>query len=480
MEKLKICLVSAVQTSFWGSERREYEKHYLPEMKKLAGELGFELCALEEPLPDGAAAEAAKPKIEAMKPDLLLIQVSTFAAGEILIPLAETGLRIGLWGVPEVTDKGAIPNNSFCGINMYAGILHQYLGYEPKFKWFYGDVKDELFLKRFAVTVKALSALKHLKGAKIGLVGGIAPGFYDFYYDARIAGKKLGVKIDDLLEFSDVKARAQAYSADEIRPEVEELRSEYVCIRDEMDDYHVETSARVYKAFVDLVKERGFDAVAISCWPKFRKEMGIVVCAVIGRLLDHGILAACEGDVDSIITAMILRDLSGQQPMLMDLSKFDEQDQSVLMWHCGSAPRRYADGGGCTLAGHYKPGSHVTCEDDVKVVGVNDMYYGARPVTVARLTNDYKNMMLFSGEFVDKADHSFDGSRGWVGRLSVDGSPLAVRDLVNTVVSQGYQHHYPIVEGSVEEELREVMAWLDIEPMEYRPYRNYLQTPTLK
>lgn len=476
MKKLKVCMVSAVQNSFWGSTRREYEKKYTPAMKALADKLDFELCVIEKPLPDRPAAEAAKKEILAMKPDFLLIQVSTFAAGEILIPLAQTGLRIGLWGVPEVENTGAIPNNSFCGINMYAGILEQYLGYKPKFKWFYGDMDDERFLERFTVTIKALKALKHLEGAKIGLIGGIAPGFYDFYYDARIAREKLGVEIDDVLEFSDVRNRAESYTKEEIQPVIDELRGEYVCIRSNMDDAHVETSARVFQAFRDIAEERGFDAIAISCWPKFRKEMGITVCAVIGRLLDHGILAACEGDVDSIITAMLLKDLSGHDPMLMDMSKFDEKTQDVLMWHCGSAPGHYANHNGCTLAGHYKPGSHVTGEDDIMVVGVNDMYYGDRPVTVARLTNNYKNMMLFSGDFVDKDDHSFDGSRGWVGHLTTDGESLAVRDLVNTVVSQGFQHHYPIVEGHVENELREVMAWLDVEPMPFKSYRTYLQT----
>lgn len=479
MGKVRIGLVSAVQTSFWGSQKQEYKKHYVPEMKRLAKELDFELCVIEEPIPSGAAAEAIRSQIESFRADFLMVQVSTFAAGEILLPLADTGLPMGLWGIPEVAEDGAIPNNSFCGINMYAGILKQYLKYVPKYKWFYGDVTDAMFLERFKVTVRAIRALKHLKGAKIGLIGGIAPGFYDFTYDPRIAAEKLGVKIDSQLEFSDVKQRALAYKEKEIQSEIEELRSEYVCIRNEMDAEHIEVSARVFKAFKDIVEERGYDAIAISCWPKFRKEMGIVVCAVIGRLLEHGIVAACEGDVDSIITAMMMRDITGIQPMLMDLSKFDEEDQSILMWHCGSAPSHYADRGGCTLAGHYKPGSRVTGEDDIKVVGVNDMYYGARPVTVARLTNDYKNMMLFSGAFLEKEDHSYDGSRGWIGELSADGERLPVRTLINTVMSQGFQHHYPIVEGHIEDEMREIMAWLDLVPVEFLDYHTYLQRSTL-
>ena len=479
MSKLKICLVSAVQTSFWGSGSREYENRYLPGMSMLAKELEFELCSIAQPVSNGKEAQNAREQILALKPDFLLIQVSTFAAGEILVPLADTGIRLGLWGVPEVADEGAIPNNSYCGVNMYAGILQQYLGAQARFKWFYGDLDAPMFRERLRITVRALQTVKKLSGAKVALVGGIAPGFHDFYFDERLTARRLGVRVDSLVEFADIKERALAYKEVEIAAEVERMKGEYTALSADMDASHLANSARVYRAFADLIAENNYDAIAVSCWPKFRRELGIVVCSVIGRLLDHGMIAACEGDVDSAITMLMLRELTGRQPMLMDMSKIDETDGTLLMWHCGSAPGWYSDQAGTTLEGHYKPGSHVTCEDDVRVVGVNQMYYGARPVTAARLTNDYKNMLVFSGEFVEKADHSYHGSRGWMGKLQSDGEPLLVQTLVNTVLSQGFQHHYPIVAGSVEAELREIMAWLGIAPVEWFAYRDYLQTSTL-
>ena len=479
MENLKICFVSAVQTSFWGSSKEEYKNHYLPEMERLSKQLGFELQCIAEPIKDGQDAKAAKEKIIKMAPDFLMIQLSTFSAGEILLPLAETNVRIGLWGIPEVTESGAIPNNSFCGMNMYAGILRQYFDPNIKYKWFYGDTKDELFLKRFQITVKALKAIKNLRGSKLALVGGVVPGFYDCLFDERATANKLGVEIDRSLEFGDIKARALAYTSAEIAPEIEAMKTEYTHIHSNLDALLIENTVRVYKAFTDYCEENKYDAVAISCWPRYRKELGIVVCAVIGRLLEHGILAACEGDVDSAISMMILRNLTQEMPMLMDLSKFDESDNSVMMWHCGSAPKRYADAAGLTLAGHYKPGSRVTGADDIMVAGVNDLYYKNSDVTVTRLTNNYKNMLSFTGEFIAKNNRGYDGSRGWIGNLSHDGEPLQARKLVNTVLSQGFQHHYAVVAGNVEEELFEVMAWLGIKPLQYLNYRNYLQDDTL-
>lgn len=475
MKPCRIYLVSAVQTSFWGSDRRQYENYFVPEMEKLSREINFELTSQKEIVTNETEARNTAQRIRSGEYDLLLIQVSTFADGNIISGLAEAGIRIGLWAVPEITDNGAIPNNSFCGINMYASILHQYIDSSMPYKWFFGDMKDPLFIDRLRVTVRALGALRTLKGAKIGLIGGIAPGFNDLYYDERQTKSRLGVTVNRMLEFSDVKDKALAYPEEEIAPIVAAIRSESTCVAGDMTNMGLENTARVYKAFEDIVKENHFDAIAISCWPRFRRELGIVVCAVIGRLLENGIVAACEGDVDSAISMLMLTELTGIQPMLMDLSKPDFQDDSVLMWHCGSAPKRYANRDGVIFDGHYKPGSRVTCMDDIRVSGVNNMYYEAQPVTIARFTNHYDSILTFSGDFIDKNDHSYDGSRGWVGNMTMDGEKLSSLTLVNTVMTEGLQHHFPIVSGHVEDEVREIAAWLNIAPVTPVDCKPYLQ-----
>lgn len=475
MKPCRIYLVSTVQTSFWGSTERQYEKYFVPEMEKLAGELNFALTCQKEIVTNEAEARKAKARICGGEYDLLLIQVSTFADGNIILPLAETGVPMGLWAVPEITPNGAIPNNSFCGINMYGSILHQYVDRSLAYKWFFGDIRDPLFIDRLRVTVRALGALRSLRGARVGLIGGIAPGFNDLYYDERQTKQTLGITVDRTLEFSDVKDKALSYTAEQIDPIVDAICSECARVASDTTRMGLENTARVYKAFEEIVKEREYDAIAISCWPRFRKELGIVVCSVIGRLLENGIVAACEGDVDSAISMLMLSKLTDTQPMLMDLSKPDFSDNSVLMWHCGSAPKRYADRNGVLFDGHYKPGSRVTCMDNIRVSGANNMYYAEQPVTIARFTNNYQSVLTFSGSFIDKTDHGYDGSRGWIGNMTMDGAPLSTLSLVNTIMTNGLQHHFPIVSGHVEAEVREIAAWLNIAPVEVTPYQPYLQ-----
>lgn len=476
MKKCRVCMVSTVQTSFWGSKERLYEKKYIPEMQVISQEFGFELTAFTQIITDEKEAEKIENRIREGEFDFLLVQVSTFAAGDIILPLCRTGVRMGLWAVPELTEKGAIPNNSFCGINMYGSIMKQYLGKEGCCKWFFGEIQDPWFKKRLQVTIRALTALKNMEGARVALIGGIAPGFHDFYFDERQTRSRLGVTVSTELEFSDIFQKAQTFPSERVKELTEEMKRECRCVAKDLTEETLENTARVYMAFENLIKENGYDAIAISCWPKYRKELGIVVCSVIGRLLENGMVAACEGDVDSAISMLLLKYLSGHQPMLMDLSKFDREEEAVLMWHCGSAPHSYADENGVYLDGHYKPGSCVTCMDEKRVSSVHNMYYGQKPVTVARFTNNYKNMLTFTGEFINKEDKSYDGSRGWLGKIASDKKAVSVEDLINTILVQGFQHHYPIVAGDVEEELQELMAWLGIRPLEWIPFRNYFQT----
>jgi len=96
-----------------------------------------------------------------------LIQNSSFSAGDIIPHLARVRGRMGLWAVPETTDSGPLPLNSFCGMNMYSSIIGQYLKEEGiPFKWFFGDINGEFFGPRFDATLKVLQNIKTLSKAK--------------------------------------------------------------------------------------------------------------------------------------------------------------------------------------------------------------------------------------------------------------------------------------------------------------------------
>jgi len=115
---------------------------------------------------------------------VLIIHHSSFSSGEVVLPLVEIHIPLGIWAIPEPTEEGPLPLGSLIGVNLYASILGQYFkDHNILFKWFFGSPEDDTFLESFKLTVDVLRTIKSLKNSCIGLIGGIAQGFYDLYFD---------------------------------------------------------------------------------------------------------------------------------------------------------------------------------------------------------------------------------------------------------------------------------------------------------
>ena len=68
----------------------------------------------------------------------------------------------------------------------------------------------------------------------------------------------------------------------------------------------------------------------------------------------------------------------------------------------------------------------------------------------------------------------YEAAEGLGARLN--GKPISARDFTNTILSSGFEHHYPIAWGDLSDEVAEMNAWLGIKPITKIPYENYLQT----
>lgn len=480
--KLKIGLVGSVQANFGGAAAGGQNKIFnrgVEGLKQLSGKLGFELYVYPELLVTGDDAIKAKKVLETEGVDFLLHQITTFSAGDVIINLAKINAFLGLWALPEPASKGNIfadSINSFCGINMYSSIIANYLKeYSIKYKWFYGNTEDEMFLNRFSVSVKALTAVKKMRNSKVALIGGIAPYFNDLYFDERLGQKRLGVNIQRNHEFSEIKQRAISYKNTDIEDSMELMTSGYKDISAASKE-SLNTHARFYKAYMEFCKEYKYDALGISCWPKMQDELEGLSCSIIGKLNQNGIPAACEGDLPGAVSMLLQKYITEDATTLMDLSGLDENDQTVFMWHCGPSPECYANCDGACLSYTYQP----TAAGTIRKIGlIADMVFKPQQVTFMRITGEWDKMFLLDGKIIDKAKESVGGSRGWVGDLRLNRRSISVRDLTNTILVQGMQHHYPMMSGDITEELLEVAAWLDIKPVEAVEYRNYLQNKNI-
>jgi len=474
MEKLTIGLVGTSQLSFPGDKAGAFQKS-AEGLRTYAEELGFNLFTYKGTVITEEDARKAVSELEHQNIDFLLVQNTSYSAGNLSLAFAKMkNVWLGLWAIPEYAEDGAVPFNSLCSINMHQSIIYHYLkDYNIRVKWFYGDVCDEQFKRRLSVTVRALRAIKGLKKSRIALVGGIAPGFNDLYNDERQFLKLFdGMTFNRLHEYDELKTIALSVSEQQAQKQAEQMLA-LSCGANKYARESLLISAKFYLAYKKFIEENKYDAVAISCWPKFQTDFNYSVCSVVGQLNDDGTPVGCEGDVLSTICMLALKHMSDDITTLMDLIAFDESDQSVLMWHCGPSSSRF--GKKYTLDANYSGRPHIPGEEPVGCGVTRNMVFDKMPVTAFRLTGECDKYMLLEGNFMGDSKKSFIGSRGWMDSVRMYGEPIKVLDLVNTIQVNGFQHHYPIVPGHLESEVKEFAAWLGLKPLTKVPYADYLQ-----
>jgi L-fucose isomerase-like protein len=439
----------------------------------LGNEWGFELVAAPDVTNDVATCVAFRDSLRTAQIDMMLLQSCSFAAGEIVAAFADLNVPIGLWGMPEPeTTGGPLRLNSLCGVNLYAGILGTYLAErDVKYKWYFGLPDSTLFLDRFDPTIRALKAIKMLDGAKFANIGGTPEGYYDVYWNDGRLRSKFDITVDRH-ELTEILARADALpetEAAKVSAEIQaEVPSEGVTAEEFMK------LARVYTVFQRLIEENGYTGVGIACWPHFQTLYGLTACTTLGRLNEKGHIAACEGDIPSAISMAILKAMGGDRPVLMDLSALDPDDDSILLWHCGVGHPCWTDN--CIQCRHSIIDAPRDDGGSGPAPAAFDMVLKRTPFTLMRLTDGGNRLLLATGETLGNRKASPRGTRGWASGFKMRGEePVSALEFVNTVVVNGFEHHFPLAMGDLSEAVLEFAAWMDIAPLETIPYRAYLQ-----
>ncbi len=476
MEMFKVALVSTSQKSFPGDKEGRFRAS-AGALGKFLQPLQASLYVYPETVITGDDARKALAVIEGEAPDFLLVQNTSFTAGYVAQVFGACKYPTGFWAIPEGVEGGVMQFNSLCSINMHGAIVRAY--YPDRripLKWFYGEVSDELFARRMEITIGALRAIKAVCRANVALIGGIAPGFNDLYFDERkLLSRFPGLRFDRLPEFSDIADRARSYQEKDLT----ELARAYECkaARGVCDCSagHALDNARFLKAYRDFIAETGADAIAVSCWPKFMDQFDYSICSVIGTLNDEGVCAACEGDVLSAVSMLLLKNITGDPTMLMDLSAFDEKDDTVLMWHCGPASAAFCSDAGYSLSGNYSGKAHIDGKPPICCGVARDMVFRPQKATIGHIAGECDEMLVAGGRFIDGDKPSYYGSRGWLGELSVAGEKTTARDFMATILDKGLSHHYPVMAGDYADTLMEIACWLGMKPIEKTTYKPYLK-----
>lgn len=470
MKKLKIGFTAGFMDGFSRAGLETFAE-YAVRLAKLGQAMGFEVVSYSKPMMTVSDARAIREDADAKEVDFLLLFHPSYIIGDNVYELMKTRAHMGLWAIEEPREDGPMPLASFVNLCQNMGIAHQMFRASPKkVKWFFGPLDGPLFQPRFETTVRALLAVKNLKGARVAQIGKLADGHINHTLDNRDVYARLGVDVTRDFEVEDVMAMADttpdSAAADELAAIEKSSR------RQRIGEEKVLYSVKLAQAVRKLAADNDWSAVAFSCWPKLMPLRGMSGC-LVNALLNNELPGGCEADVGGTVSMLVLKLLSGQSTVLMDLPRFDVSDNSLMIWHCGTSPFDMANRRGVLLERHYF--ADYSEDPGMKDCGpIVDVEFKPGEMTVFRITGEADSFYYFTGRFTDSQRKTYNGSRGWVTDLKLYREPVRVLDLMNTIMTRAWTHHYPMVLKDVSTYLEELAWWLDLKRVKKAEYRDYL------
>jgi L-fucose isomerase and related proteins len=377
----------------------------------------------------------------------------TFPVGA-LIP--SIGRRIGdvpvlLLANPEEPGANKMwEQNSFCGANLGGFVMNRLKKQYAYLKALPADTADAL--QKYLRVVRCIKGLQDLR---IGLVGGRVPGFYTSNFDEMKLRRELGVTVE-VSDLAEMIHTAGKLNADQMKAAERVVRdsAHSVC---GVTEAGLEKAARMFGSLKAMADKYRLNQFAVRCWPECSDLFGIAPCAVLGMLSDNGYPTSCEGDIPGAVTMGILRMLAGGGiPFFVDLISYDEKDNTGVVWHCGAAPKSL-----CRKFEETQLRLHMRVDGGDKKGVTNDFSLKAGRITLAKLDQSVEGeyrMLIAPGTAVDTEPY-------------LRGNPLRIRfddpvpALIDTIMKEGFEHHYAVIHADVRQELLQFCEWMKIKPV---------------
>ncbi len=306
------------------------------------------------------------------------------------------------------------------------------------------DLNSEVLEQGLEEFIRAASAVKAVKGARLGLLGPRMREFYSIIPDESELMNRFGIDVIpiDGTEFVAEIQRVQ----NEQMGKVEQLAAETDAA---LDCSVMKPQERVNNAAFELAlraigEKFSLDVMAGDCFVITPRLYNALPCFAFGNLIEKGFPVICEGDVYGAISALLLTGAArGKRcSFTADMTiRHPDNDNAELLWHCGPYPKSLA-----------KPDCHPAMDE--QCMGRYEIVGG--DVTVARFGGLNGKFSLFAGEGRGVDGPVTGGNYLW---LEVANWPKWEQKLIYGP----FAHHIAGIHGKYAGALKEACRYLDIE-----------------
>ena len=177
--------------------------------------------------------------------------------------------------------------------------------------------------------IEALSAAHKtkaaLRGRNLGYIGTPSDWLIASSYSTEAIREKLGM---ECLQIPMEELLAEIAEKEYVPDEYTER-----FLREKFPREETEKALSVYGAFARLAEKYRLSGLTVRCFDLL-DSVHTTGCLGLSILNDRGIAAGCEGDVPSLLSMMILGNLSGEPVFMCNPSRFDTKAGTALFAHC--------------------------------------------------------------------------------------------------------------------------------------------------
>lgn len=229
-------------------------------------------------------------------------------------------------------------------------------------------MKSEILHGDFTVIADRLTlhytnfiAQRSLTNTRIGVIGTPSPWLISSNVDYLLAKRRWGVEYVNL-PLERVYDIYDRITEDEVGESSALLAARALACRDASPDDMI-NAMRLYRAIKQVCEEESLNVITVNCFKQLERT-GATGCLALSLLNDEGILAGCEGDLQSIFTMLAVKSLTGSLGFMANPSRIDVHNNEVVLGHC-SIPLSLTDQ--FILRNHFETGKSIAIQGIVPI-----------------------------------------------------------------------------------------------------------------
>ena len=186
-------------------------------------------------------------------------------------------------------------------------------------------------VKRIFVMYNNFKAQRQISGSRIGVIGTPSSWLIASNVDYLLAKRRWDIEYVDI-PLERVAEYANALSDDEVGEAAAKLAGQALACREASADDMLK-AMKIYKAVKRIAEEERLSALTLSCF-KLIELTGSTGCMALSLLNDEGIIAGCEGDLQSVFTMLVVKTLTGKGAFMANPSMINARTNEIVLAHC--------------------------------------------------------------------------------------------------------------------------------------------------